>query len=93
MKCTYLQLALTIAITFILSGCSQNPATWDADKIGSWIEKEWDLATVTVTEHENGSFSGDGTDRNGTSYVFKVEQKPETRELVDIPASFHESYT
>lgn len=67
------------ALTFI--GCSQNVAEWDAKKIESWIKNEWEMASVKVVENEDGTYSGTGTDKAGKKFTFKIQQKPDLKQL------------
>ena len=74
-------LSLCLALAFGLVGCSKPAVEWDSSDIQSWIKKEWSLVTVTVTDNGDGTYEASGTNEAGTSFTFRVEKKPDVKEL------------
>ena len=72
---------LCVALAIGLSGCSKPVADWDASDIQSWIKKDWELVEVTVTDNADGTFAASGKNEAGTSFTFRVEKKPEVKEI------------
>jgi len=77
-------IAFCLALVIGLFGCSKPVADWDESDIESWIKKEWTLVKVTATNNGGGTFMASGENSAGTSFTFRVEKKPEVRELVCI---------
>ncbi len=72
-------LCVTLAIGLIC--CSKPVADWDAPDIESWIKREWSLADVTVTDNGDGTYAASGKNEAGTSFTFRIEKKPDVKEL------------
>lgn len=68
-------------VGFILIGCSQNAAEWDAKKIESWIKTEWNMDSVHVVQNNDRKYSGSGSDKAGRKFTFLIEQDAESEFL------------
>ncbi len=76
---TIKSLAWFVALGMI--GCSQNAAEWDAKKIESWIEKEWNMDFVQVVQEGDRNYSGSGFDKEGVKSRFVIEQDADSKFL------------
>jgi len=75
------QFILCLSVAIALIGCSKEAIEWDATKIQSWIQKEWGLDEVSVTDNKDGTCSGTGKDKTGNTFTFKIEKKRGIKEL------------
>ena len=82
---------LCLAFVFGLFGCSKPVADWDASDIQSWIKKDWELVEVTVTDNADGTFAASGKNEAGTSFTFRVEKKPDVKEIHCIRITGHDT--
>jgi len=81
MKSIATTLCLLLLLTIGLVGCKKPVAEWGESDIESWIKKEWKLAEVTVTDNEDGTFSASGKNETGIPFTFRIEKKPDVKEL------------
>ena len=72
---------LCLLVTLGLVGCNKPVTEWSDSMIESWIKKEWELSEVTVTSNTDGTFSATGKNDAGTAFTFRIEKKPDLKEL------------
>jgi len=74
-------------LAIALLGCAKSVAEWDESDIKSWIKKEWKLTELAVTANPDGTFFASGKNQAGIDFTFRIEKKPDVRELVCIRLS------
>lgn len=74
-------ITLCLALAVGICGCKKPVADWSTSDIESWIQKEWSLVEITVTDNADGTFAASGKNGAGTIFTFRVERKPEVKEL------------
>lgn len=74
-----LLVVLLVMLGFV--GCSKNPGTLTKSEVEAELKKELKLTEVSLTESDEGGYTGTGQNAGGTKYTLKVTQDEKDKKL------------
>ena len=79
----FISILVTMAFGLSLVGCpSGNPAAWTTTDIENYLKETAALSEVSLTQKEDGSYSGSGKTAGGTSVTVTVTQDRNAKKLL-----------
>ena len=75
-----------LLLASVLCGCADNPGTWPADKLETYVQdslnrEEMEITDVALTAAGEGVYTGTAVDAGGEKLELEVKQDPSTKSL------------